>query len=231
MQLQKHIRRAGAVFIMTAAAVCAPVYAQTADEETRRAEFLRELYETFPDASSLVALRSNLDAEIRRRAITALRDDESLPSFGAEEGALVVEFSDYNCGYCKRMFPLLRDENVRVKVVEFPVLGAVSAQAARYALAAEKQGGYSAFHIALMERGGRLSEEGIREAADVAGLDWERLQLDSESESVNESLRKNQRLANLLEVRGTPFLVIGERTVPGAVGAERLKQLLTEAAQ
>ena len=109
----------------------------------RQQETLQALYEAFPDYQSLSGALGKLDGHIDEKkgeVLAELHQNLSLPAFGGAEGeeAVVVEFADYQCGYCKRMFSVLRDENVRVKVVEFPILGEISRKAAQYALAAGK---------------------------------------------------------------------------------------------
>src|SRR3546814_8949486 len=59
---------------------------------------------------------------------------------------------------------------------EFPILSQQSATGAHAALAALRQGKYEAFHFALMEGGGGLSQMEILAVADSVGLDSERLQ-------------------------------------------------------
>ncbi|MBE8158519.1 MAG: DsbA family protein [Betaproteobacteria bacterium] len=193
-------------------------------------EALRGLFAAFSSAESLAAARAAVVGEInekRGEVIAELHGKDSLPTFGGADGekALVVEFSDYQCGYCKRMFGVLRGENVRVKVVEFPILGPISRTASEYALAAEKQNLYAEYHIALMSQG-RLSEEALLKTAKSVGLDVEKLKTDSKSEEVAEKIQENFRMARLLGVRGTPFLVIGDQSVPGAVSKERLREML-----
>ena len=226
------ISRTISCIALATALACASAFAQTAEQfSPQQQKLLQELYAAFPEFGELQTLHSHLGADLKRRRLAEAQKELSgldLPEFGEEDGAEVVEFSDYQCGYCKRMFPVLRDENVRVKVVEFPVLGELSVKAARYALAARNQGGYDAFHIALMERGGRLSEDALKETAAAAGLDWERLQKDGDSAEVNAALQRNRQLAAMLEVRGTPFLVVGKRTIPGAINAASLKKILEE---
>lgn len=213
------------------AALCAfalgvPAFAQEDEFTPRQQELLNELLQEFGDAESLDALRAEVNARLAARAADMLRHDGSLPEFGPPDGPLVVEFSDYQCGFCKRMFPLLRAENARVKVVEFPVLGPLSAVAARYALAAQKQNLYAEFHTALMEHAGRLSEDALEESAVATGLDLARLEQDLESEDIAAALQTNYRLARMLEVRGTPFMLIAGRPVRGAIDAETLQQFL-----
>ncbi|MGI9305809.1 MAG: DsbA family protein [Gammaproteobacteria bacterium] len=191
---------------------------------------LQGLAETLPNTSALAAASARLDDKIRELTVAELQGRD-LPFFGGvkDEQSLVVEFSDYQCGYCKRMFGVLNGENARVRVVEFPVLGDLSRKAASYALAARKQNLYSELHIKLMGRAERLTEDALEHAALEVGLDLEKLRKDSQSEEVTEQLRENFELARALGVRGTPFLVVGDQTSPGALNRERFVALLAQA--
>lgn len=188
-----------------------------------------EVIGAFPDYQSRLQLGQQVGEKVRLAELDAAKEvyaDTSLPAFGPEEGKLVVEFSDYQCGFCKRMFPLFLNENVRVRVIEYPVLGENSRLAARYALAARKQNLYADFHVAMMSRQGRLSPEALDETAGLVGLDLEKLRADLQSPEVNEELEKNFRFARQLNVRGTPFMIIGDNVLRGATSAENLRQLL-----
>lgn len=193
-------------------------------------EAMGELFKAFPDATALGAALAAVNGRIEeeQQVVIAELGEKDLPVFGGADGeqASVVEFSDYQCGFCKRMFSVLRDENVRVKVLEFPILGDISRTAAQYALAAEKQGHYAEYHIALMGRPGRLTEDALVETAQTIGLDIDKLKADSQSEEITQKIAENHRLGRLLGVRGTPFLVVGGQAVPGAVNKERLRELL-----
>src|SRR5688572_10943603 len=69
-----------------------------------------------------------------------------LPTIGKKDADItIVEFYDYNCGYCKKAYIDLQkvideDKNIRVIFVDYPILGAASTEAAKWALAADKQG-------------------------------------------------------------------------------------------
>ncbi|MBE8158517.1 MAG: DsbA family protein, partial [Betaproteobacteria bacterium] len=200
-----------------------------------RQENVRVKVVEFPSAALLEAANAAVEGQInekRGEVIAELQSKDSLPVFGgaAGEKALVVEFSDYLCPDCKRMFGVLRQENVRVKVVEFPIFGKLSRTASEYALAAQNQNLYGEYHIALMSQG-RLTEETLLKTAESVGLDVEKLKTDSKSEEVAEKIKENFRMARLLGVRGTPFLVVGDQSVHGAVGQERLREMLAEIKQ
>ncbi len=144
----------------------------------------------------------------------------------------LVEFFDYNCGFCKRAVPdmmaLLKD-NPKLKVVlkEFPILGPGSTEAARVAVAVRMQdpGGqkYLAFHQALFEQPGQATREKALAAARKQGLDMARLERDLTSDEVKATLAESTQLARALGISGTPGYVIGKEVVLGAVGTEELQ--------
>jgi protein-disulfide isomerase len=176
-------------------------------------------------------------ADRTRKALTDQRDalekDPLAPVAGNPRGDVtVVEFFDYSCGYCKRVAPALEalkaaDPNVRVVYKEFPILGPGSVFAARAALAAHRQGKYEPLHRALMQADA-LDEAVVRRLAAEVGLDVARLEKDMEAPEVMQALQGNQQLAAALDIGGTPAFVIGERLVPGAVGAEALQALVNQ---
>ncbi|MBL6599983.1 MAG: DsbA family protein [Alphaproteobacteria bacterium] len=165
----------------------------------------------------------------------AIERDPGDPVLGNPDGDVtLVEFFDYQCGYCKRMLePLINfanaDGNLRIVMKEFPILGPESMIAARASLAAAKQGKYEAFHTALMGLRGRLSEPAIFQTALEVGLDTERLRKDMESPEVTDQIRKARELGEALSVRGTPAFIIDGTIVPGAISEDRLADLVAQA--
>lgn len=163
-----------------------------------------------------------------------LRDSESPVAGNPNGDVTIVEFMDYQCGYCKRAFSTLEavlkaDGRVRIVYKELPILGEVSRIAASAALAARKQGKYAALHKALMEFRGKLDRARILEIAASVGIDVPQLEKDMEEAGINQNIERNLALASALGVRGTPAFVIGRQFVPGAVDADTLKKLIAEA--
>ncbi|MEP1420987.1 MAG: DsbA family protein, partial [Erythrobacter sp.] len=153
---------------------------------------------------------------------------------GNPEGSkLLVEFTDYNCPYCAGSFEdiqrlVAEDPDLKVIMREWPIFEG-SEVAARMALAAAKQGRYQAFHSALFERGD-TSSEGVEAAALAAGLNMEQARTDAISEEVSVELVRNLTYAQSLGFSGTPAFVTGDILMPGAVGVERLREAIAEAA-
>lgn len=174
------------------------------------------------------AQRQQQAIEANKKALVANADD---PVFGNPDGDVtLVEFFDYRCGYCRSMVPGLnslvaKDKGLRVVMKEFPVLGADSVLAARASLAAEKQGRFKDFHLALMGAK-ELNEAAIVSIAGRLGLDADRLVKDMDSEDVQRTIEANAQLAGELGITGTPSFVIGNKLLPGAVDIAQLESLI-----
>ena len=108
------------------------------------------------------------------------------------------------------------------------LVGRVSVTAAHAALAAQRQGKYEAFHRAMMATRGNTTDATVFQVARSVGLDVERLQRDMAAPDIGKAIASNIRLADTLEINGTPAFVIGERMVPGAIDLAGLQQLLAD---
>ncbi|ACI98359.1 DsbA family protein [Rhodospirillum centenum] len=177
-------------------------------------------------AATVEAIRSN------REQLTA---SKASPVLGNPKGDLVlVEFFDYQCGYCKHSQPernaaLKEDGKVKLVLKEFPILGPGSVVATKAALAARAQDRYAPLHEALMQHQGRLDEETVMQIAEKAGLDMAKLRKDMESESVQAEIDANLALARQLGIQGTPAFVIGDTLVPGAIEKDTFLELFKNA--
>ena len=164
--------------------------------------------------------------------LAKLRRDDGDPVMGNVKGSLVIyEFSDYNCGYCKRMFPtiqqlLANNDDIRLVVKEFPILSQSSLIAARAGVAAQKQGKFPAFHREMMIHRGQVSEAAIMKAARTAQLDLDQLRQDMDSLATNAIIDRTRAGAAALDINGTPALVVGETIIPGAVSIEKLQDVI-----
>ena len=158
--------------------------------------------------------------------------DETSPVGGNPKGDItLVEFFDYNCGYCKKAATTLKAvvekaPNIRVVYKEFAILGPESATAARAALAAHRQGKYIEFHEGLMAE--EANESNILALVKSLGMDYSRFRKDMGRSDIEAILQKNYQLANILGITGTPVFVIGARIIPGAVSEEVLQRAVKE---
>ncbi len=167
--------------------------------------------------------------------LSLVRQDSGDPAIGPAEAELTVyEFSDYNCGYCKRLFPdlqaiLAEDSDLRLVIKEFPILAESSVDAARAGIAAQAQGKFAAFHTALMGWRGRVDDTAVRTAAEAAGLDMAAFSRDMAAPQTDMILNRTRQAATALELRGTPALVIGNTVIPGAVSRDDILDLIKQA--
>jgi protein-disulfide isomerase len=164
-----------------------------------------------------------------------LLHDVDSPVAGNPNGDVaIVEFMDYQCGYCKRSHPSVLSEvaaDGKVKIIykDLPILGEASRIGALAALASRAQGKHDAFHNALMEFKGPIDRAKILEIAASVGIDVPRLEQDMQDPKLKKIIDRNMAVATALGVRGTPAFVIGNQFVPGAVEADTLRQLISEA--
>ena len=154
------------------------------------------------------------------------------PIAGTDKGDVtIVEFFDYNCGYCKRAMTdvtKLIDGDKKVKFVfkELPIFGKDSENAARVALAASKQGKYFELHRAMLDFKGKVDEAKAIELAQKIGLDVEKLKKDMASADVTKEIVETRELAEKLGIQGTPHFFVADKVVPGA--PENLHEVLTQ---
>jgi protein-disulfide isomerase len=150
----------------------------------------------------------------------------------------MVEFFDYNCGYCKRamedMLTLLKnDPNLKVVLKEFPVLGPGSVEAAKVATAARMQDKtgkkYLDFHQRLLGGRGQADNARALAAAKEAGFDVAKIEKDMNGEEVKASLSESFKLAEALGLNGTPSYVVGDKVIIGAVGLAALQERINTA--
>ena len=181
---------------------------------------------------ALVGLAEREAAERQLQAMSILRQDDGDPFLGNPDASMVIyEFSDYNCGYCKRVFQPLQDliaadGDIKLVVKEFPILSQTSLLAAQAGIAAQAQGVFSEFHSAMMTARGAISMESILDAARSAGADLDRLQADMNSPAVAAVIERTRMAATQLEISGTPGLVIGSQVIPGAISLEQMRDII-----
>jgi len=165
----------------------------------------------------------------------ALERSAGDPVLGNPDGDVtIVEFFDYQCGYCKTMVGPMQelingDSKIRWVLKEFPILGPESVMAAHASLASVRQGKYEKFHFTLMGLRGRLSEAAIWQAAAEAGLDIDRLKKDMADPAIEAQISTNYQLAQALRIEGTPAFTVGGTLLPGAAPKEHLAELVKKA--
>ena len=164
-------------------------------------------------------------------------DDAATPVGGNPKGDVtIVEFSDFQCGYCKMSEPFIEkilgeDKGIRFIYKDFPVLGPQSITAAKVALAVARQGNdkYVKMHDALLAKKEHLTDDMIYQAAKDAGADVEKAKKDANDDAMQKHIQANLDLGVEIGVRGTPMFIIGDKVYPGALQYEQLKKAIDDA--
>ena len=182
--------------------------------------------------------QENIDAKSKAAVVSAkerIYNDPNSPISGNPKGdVVVVEFYDYQCGYCKMSedaVDRLLKEDKKVKFIhkDFPILGPVSAEASKAALASVKQGKFQSFHDALMSKKDHLSSDAIYQSAKDVGLDVQKLKKDMEDSSITDILTANLKLGQEIGARGTPMFIVNDDIYPGAMQPDQLKKAVADA--
>jgi protein-disulfide isomerase len=178
--------------------------------------------------AALEVKMEKLQAEKTAAALKSYAGEIFRPEFSpivgnARGDVTIVEFFDYNCGYCKKALAdvaqlMEQEKGVKVILKELPILSPGSEQAAKVALAAKMQGKYWEFHRAMLGSSGQANEASALRVAEKVGLDMTKLKKDMASAEVTKEIEDTRALAEKLQVRGTPFFMIADRIIPGAPG-------------
>ncbi|MES5488640.1 DsbA family protein [Bradyrhizobium sp. INPA03-11B] len=163
--------------------------------------------------------------------------DPDIPVIGNAKGDItIVEWFDYNCPYCRKLAPELRqvvqdDGKVRLVLKDWPILGPVSKVAARMALAAKYQGKFEAAHEAMISVNSRITEPRIAELLSGAGLDMDKLKkdLDANAKAIDAILARNDEQAQAFGFNGTPSFIVGKYRVPGVLSMDQFEQVIADA--
>jgi protein-disulfide isomerase len=231
------------VLAVAGAAVLAPLAPSVAAEfgeaqKTEIEQLVREYILANPEIvqEALVALEEKRKAEeaaARTSQIASIRDilydSKNQVVLGNPDAKItVVEFFDYNCGYCKRALDdtlaLLDHDDVRIVLKEFPILGPGSVEAARVGIAvnAVAPDRYLDFHRALLTGNGQADARRALAVVEELGLDVAAVKTAMDGKVVGDTIDEVYQMANRLGLTGTPTYVIGDEVVFGAVGFEAL---------
>lgn len=184
-----------------------------------------------------VALDTTMQAEEREQATTAIAsmqaaifNDPDQVVLGNPDGDVtLVEFFDYNCGYCRAALPdmaalLAEDPNLRIVLKEFPILSNESIDAARVAVLVGKADvDYWTFHETLFTSRSQVDKQVALAAASDLGLSPVALELDMGTDAVAKAIQTSYEIARALNITGTPTYIIGNEIIPGAIGLDELR--------
>ncbi len=165
-----------------------------------------------------------------------INNDPYTPFTGNPDGDVtIVKFSDYNCGFCKRVVPdiitlLEEDKNIKFVVKDFPILGPRSIENSKAAIAVFKIAPekWWEFHMAMLKRSPNTNDQLLALAGSV-GVDMAQLQEEMKKPEYQKQIDKNLALGSAIGVRGTPAFVINGEFIRGAVGLDVFKDRIAAA--
>jgi len=207
-----------------------------ADVERIIKDYLMENPEIIRDA--LIELDERQDRDAIAAVSSQIFDDPRDISVGPDDAKVtVVEFFDYNCGFCKNSTQWVEDlledypDDVRVVFKELPILDSrskTSRYAAKAALAAGRQDKYTEVHFALMDQRS-LTQERIRQVVKDSGADMKKFDADMKDVALDRQIEDTLLLSSRIPaLTGTPFFLVNNDFVAGA-NTNRLDELLAKA--
>jgi len=196
----------------------------------------RQIIAAAPAAFALASLGASKAQALEISEKTVFFDPDA-PVLGNPKGDVtVVEFFDYQCPYCKKHHPMIRDVvkadgNIRFLMKDWPILGDASVYAAQAALGAAQIGHYETAMEALMKFKGRLSPDSVKQTLVDAGLKMDDVTaaVNKHNQKISGLLDRNYGQATAFEFVGTPSFVVGRTTYAGVLDEKMLKAAITEA--
>lgn len=241
--MQPFLAKTAALLIAAAALVASPVARAQSFTDAQKAEIGKILHEYLvqnPEVlrEAITELNKREKAEESAQRETAIEtvknqifDSKYQVVVGNPQGKItLVEFFDYNCGYCKKalgdLSKLVKENpDLRIVLRDFPVLGPGSVEAARVAMATAKQvqgDKFWAFHQKLLGGRGQAGKEQALAAAREVGVDMGKLEKDMNGPDIRAGYAEVMNIADKLSLTGTPSWVVGKEVIVGAVGYDEL---------
>lgn len=235
------LRGLAAAFVLGLAVILPAQAAQFSADQTTEIKsiikgYLLEHPEVLREAiTALDEKEKAAEADIRRKAL----GDLAGPIYNSPDGFVIgnpkgaitlVEFFDYNCGYCKRALDdldrLMKDnKDLRVILRDFPILSPNSVQASIIAVAAHEQfpgEKFWDFHRKLLATKGMVGKEQALDVAKSMGADMDKLAKDAAKPEVRTAIQGSDEVAKGLSLNGTPSYILGDDVLIGAVGFDEI---------
>jgi protein-disulfide isomerase len=185
--------------------------------------------ETFK-ISMMEQQKKDIEAQVAKN-YDKIYSDNSFVIGNPDADIKMVEFFDYNCGYCKQVSSVLtqlaeENPNIQIYLKDTPILGQSSLEAAKAGVAAGLLGKYKEYSAGLMAYEGTLDEKAFRKVATQVGLDSNELIEMTSSERVSEILMDNRMAASLAGLQGTPTIFIETELYQGNFSIEDISRII-----
>ena len=187
-------------------------------------------------ALGLASTAARAEEETVLTEALVLRDPDIPVAGNANGDVTIVEYFDYQCPYCRKLEPELRqvvqdDGKVRLIWKDWPILGPISVVATKMALASKYQDKYTQAHDAMMGVNSKLTEPRIRELLAGAGIDMDRLDRDlaANETAIKAIVARNNDQAEAFGFNGTPSFIVGKFRVPGVLTMAQFSEVISDA--
>ena len=233
-----------ASLLLTCAAILqTPGHAETAMTRDQIETVIREYLLANPEILGEMQLaleqKQKLEADLKQKEflknnMDLIANSDYQIEFGDPQAPVtVIEFFDYNCHYCQRAMAdmqnlLQNNKKIRFVLREFPVLGEQSIEASRVSLAFSRlmPEKYAEFHLKLLGLDGVKNGDRAIKLATEMGADEAQLRSEMEKPAIIEAIGDVYQIADPLGITGTPSYVVGDQVVFGAVGYDRLSEIV-----
>jgi protein-disulfide isomerase len=200
----------------------------------------------------IAALQNQSDQEQREKVLVALRKETPTkilitaprvevasaghPSLGAADAPIIiVEFSDFQCPFCKRVEPALKEirekygDKVRLVYMDYPLpMHSHALDAAKAGRCAAEQGKFWPYHDAMFADQSHESPADLKAIAKNLGLDTAKFDTCFDQAKYEAGVRADMEQGKQLGIDGTPAFFINGRMLVGAQPAENFNQMIEE---
>ncbi len=194
----------------------------------RRAEVVDGLREKAGVEVYLEPLRFNVE----------IADGDHGRGGGKDAPIQIVEFSDFQCGFCNKVLSSLKEvedaygEKVNVTFKHFPLgFHKDAPKASEASLCAGDQGKFWEMHDKLFENQKALGIDKLPGYAEAVGLDMAKFQPCLDDGKYTDQVAADMAAGSAAGVSGTPAFFINGRFVNGALPFEAFKEVIDEELQ
>ncbi len=145
----------------------------------------------------------------------------------------IYEFVDYNCSFCHKFHNevvnvIANDPSIKLIIIQMPILGTMSDELSKLALAASLQGKFIDVHNYLYSSERKSNMDGILADLFLMNIDLKKLEMDLTSDVLSKLVLHNQNIVNDFKFTGTPAIIIGNKIIPGFIKSNQIIEILDE---
>jgi protein-disulfide isomerase len=181
----------------------------------------------------LLKALKNIKAKGKNKGKVSIPAGKSASKGSAQALVTIIEFSDFQCPFCKRVTGSLEKihktygDKVRVVFKHNPLPFHKDAPlASQAAYAAQQQGKFWEMHDKIFENMRALKRPELDKYAAAIGLDMAKFKADIDSDAAKAQVKADQALAAKLQARGTPHFFVNGKRLPGALPFDRFKTVI-----